>query len=152
MASRTPGYALIIPGRTARIAAVFAAALAAGASNAQDLPALRAGLWEVQRTVEAPGDAAPPRTLQSRDCMSPTEDMRKQQRMLESIGCKFSPVAQAGNTYTFSADCGQEAAGSSKSTLTVEGDTAYSIRIESVIDGSPSQELLRATRVGDCPP
>lgn len=136
----------------ARCAFILAAALAAAAASAQELPALRDGLWEISRTIEAAPDTGAAQTIQARECFSPSAHMKKQQAMLQSIGCKLSPVDHVDNTYTFSALCGPDAAGVSKSVLTIESDSAYSIRIESNIDGAPSQELLRATRIGDCPP
>jgi hypothetical protein len=152
MILRTPDYQLAIPGRPAIIAAILGTALAAGAANAQQLPTLRAGLWETSRTIESPTNGETPRTLHATECTSPNDGMRERQEMLEKIGCTLSPLARSGNTYTFSAVCGDSATETTKSILTVENDSAYSIRIESTIGGTPSQELLRATRVGDCTP
>lgn len=152
MTVRVPATRLSLPMLCARCAVILGASLPAGVSTAGELPALRDGLWEISRTIEAPTDAGKPQTLQSRECFSPNAHMKKQQEMLQAIGCKFSPVVHAGNTYTFTADCDPDTSGTSRSVLTVESDSVYSIRIESNIGGSESQELLRATRIGDCPP
>ncbi len=35
--------------------------------------------------------------------------------------------------------------------LTVDGDSAYTIRVESDFGGEATRELLQARRTGDCP-
>lgn len=139
-------------GQRARIAVLFVTALTACASSAQNLPTLRAGLWEINRTVDASAFGEAPQTVNTRECTSPNEGMLARQEMLKKIGCTLSPLRQNGNTYTFSAVCSQGTGGTSRSTLTVDNDSAYSIHIESDIAGMPAKEMLRATRVGDCPP
>lgn len=137
----------------ARLALLLAATLAAGPAVADGWPALRAGMWEFDRTIEAADTPGKPRSIQTKSCTSPSADMNKQNEMLTKGGCKFSPIARAENTYTYSATCKlQGASGTSKSVLTVESDSAYSIRIESDFGGTPTRELLRARRVGDCRP
>ncbi|MBK9063212.1 MAG: DUF3617 family protein [Acidobacteria bacterium] len=99
-----------------------------------------------------PARRASLRTIQKKDCTNPTDDMKKQNDMLTKAGCKFSPVVRAGNTYTFSATCTmQGASGTSKSVLTVQGDGAFEIRVESDFGGKKTHEVLRAKRTGDCP-
>lgn len=133
------------------MAVFFVLALTTCNANAQNLPTLRPGLWEINRTVDTSDNNGTPQTVSTRECTSPNEGMLARQEMLKKIGCTLSPLNQQGNTYTYSAICGQGEGGTSRSTLTVEKDSAYSIRIESNIKGTPSQEMLRATRVGDCP-
>jgi len=141
-----------VTGITPGLAAALGIALAACAAHAQPLPPLRAGLWEVSRTVEAPTGTGTPQIVRTTECEDPNEAMAARQQMLTRIGCTLAPMEHAGNTYTFSAICGEGGAETSKSVLIVESDSAYSIRIESTVGGAQSQELLRATRVGDCPP
>ena len=137
----------------AQFAVLLAAALATGQAAADDWPALRAGLWEFNRTIETVGAQGKPETMQTRKCTNPSDDMKRQNDMLTKSGCKFSPVTRAGNTYSYSAVCKlQGASGTSKSVLTVESDAAYEIRIESDFGGEPTRELLRAKRTGDCRP
>jgi uncharacterized protein affecting Mg2+/Co2+ transport len=132
---------------------LLAAALPAGQAAADDWPALRAGMWEFNRTIETPGAQGKPQTMQTRKCTNPADDMKRQNDMLSKGGCKFSPVTRAGNTYSYSAVCNlQGASGTSKSVLTVESDAAYEIRIESDFGGEPTREWLRAKRTGDCRP
>ena len=144
-------YLLLSP--TVRFAALLAAAISTGAATAEELPAFRAGVWEFNRAMEASATAGKPQTIQTRQCTSPSDDMKKQNEMLTKSGCKFSPVTRAGNIYSYSAVCNLTgASGTSKSELTVESDSAYLIRIESNLGGTPSREVLRAKRVGDCRP
>lgn len=136
----------------ARFAVLLAATLVTGRVAADDWPALRAGMWEFSRTIETPGASGKPQDIQKKDCTNPTDDMKKQNDMLTKAGCKFSPVVRAGNTYTFSATCTmQGASGTSKSVLTVQGDSAYEIRVDSDFGGKKTHEVLRAKRTGDCP-
>ena len=138
----------------ARFTALLAAILGTCPAVAvDDWPALRTGMWEFNRTIESPGAPDKARTVQTKKCTSPSEDMKKQNEMLTKGGCKLSPVTRAGNTYTYSATCKlQGSAGTSKSVLAVETDSAYTIRVESDFGGEPTRELLRARRIGDCKP
>ena len=87
-----------------------------------------------------------------RHCSFVTVDMRQQRAKLTKGGCRFSPVVRAGGEYRYSADCKiQGLTTISKSVLTVAGDSAYEIRIESEFEGEATREVLRARRVGECP-
>lgn len=135
----------------ARLAMLLAATLATGPAAADDWPALRAGMWEFNRTIETPGTPGKPQTMQTRKCTNPSDDMKRQNETLAKGGCKFSPITRAANIYTYSAVCKlQSASGTSKSVLTVESDSAYTIRVESDFGGEPTRELLRAKRMGNC--
>jgi vacuolar-type H+-ATPase catalytic subunit A/Vma1 len=62
--------------------------------------------------------------------MNPTEDMKKKNEKYVKNGCKFSPISKKGNTYSYTADCKtQGVARQSKITITVENDSAYSLKI-----------------------
>lgn len=125
--------------------------LSALPARADEPPPLRQGLWQFERSVAG-------RTLQSRQCVSPREDMQRQNAMLEKSGCKFSPGQLAGKTYTFSADCSIKAAAGapvtvhSTSVMTVDGDSAYAVEISTTGAGTTTQERLVARRLGDCVP
>jgi hypothetical protein len=128
--------------------AVFAFALALPA-HAQDLPQFRKGMWEFDRTVDA--GTGRPQALKSQRCTNPTDDLRKQNAMLEQVGCKASEVTHSGNTYSFSADCNVNGvAVQSKSVITVESDSAYRVNVESKQGPQSTKETLVARRVGDC--
>jgi len=134
----------------ATVTAILISTLASGPVLADDLPALRQGLWKFERTVGG-------KKVETTKCTSPTEDMKKMNATLEKSGCRFSPVKKAGNVYTYTADCSMKmpsgATMSSRSTsiMTVAGESSYKIEIDVVTDGQASKELLVATRIGDCP-
>jgi len=129
--------------------AILISTLASTPVLADDLPALRQGLWKFQRTVSG-------KKIETTKCTSPTEDMKKMNATLEKSGCRFSPVKKSGNVYTYSADCSMKmpsgATMNSRSTsvMTVMSESSYKIEIDVVTDGQASKELLVALRVGDC--
>jgi len=133
----------------ATVTAILISTLASGPVLAEDLPALRQGLWKFQRTVAG-------EKIETTKCTSPTEDMKKMNAMLEKSGCRFSPFKKSGNVYTYTADCSMKmptgATMSSRSTsvMTVVSERSYKIEIDVVTDGQSSKELLVAQRVGDC--
>ena len=118
-----------------------------------DWPQLKVGMWQLTRSVEMPGSKGKPRTVETRKCTSPMIEIKKQNDMLKRGGCKLSPVQKSGSTYSYSADCTKEGfARTSKAVLTVEGDDAYSIVIDSKIGDGETREVLKGKRLGDCPP
>ena len=131
------------------VTALLVSTLLCGPALADDLPALRHGLWKFQRTVGG-------ETLETTKCTSPSEDMKKMNAKLEKGGCRFSPVKKSGNVYTYTADCsmkmpsGSMMSSRSTSVMTVVGESSYKIEIDVVTDGQASKELLVAQRVGDC--
>ena len=134
----------------AAVTAVLISTLAWGPAFADDLPALRQGLWKFQRTVGG-------KMIESTKCTSPTDDMKTMNVKLEKGGCRFTPVKKSGNVYTYTADCSMKmptgATMNSRSTsvMTVAIESSYKIEIDVVTDGQASKELLIAQRVGDCP-
>lgn len=141
------------PVAVARGVVLLAAMLAAGAAAAaDDWPVLRHGQWEFHRTMEGGGKGGSPKAVQSTRCVNPTDDMKRQKEMLGKSGCTFSPISRSGNVYSYSATCRMQGmSGTSKSVITVDSDSAYTLRVESDFGGEPSRELLRARRTGDCP-
>ena len=134
----------------ATVTAVLLSTLACGPVLADDLPALRQGMWKFQRTVGG-------KMIESTKCTSPTEDMKTMNAKLEKSGCRFSPIKKSGNVYTYTADCSMKmptgATMSSRSTsvMTVGSESSYKIEIDVVTDGQASKEQLVAQRIGDCP-
>jgi hypothetical protein len=119
-------------------------------ATAADWPIFKAGIWTFERTLRGlgPGTDKVSRT----ECADPTVDQKAQQEILAKAGCQFTPLAQSGRTYSFSATCTVGGVTTqSESVLEVESDEAYTITIDSVMDGGRSHEVLRARRVGDCP-
>ena len=137
-------------GSSPRLTAVLLSTLACGPVLADDLPALRQGLWKFDRTVGG-------KKIESTKCTSPTEDMKTMNAKLERSGCRFTPVKKAGNVYTYTADCsmkmptGATMTSRSTSVMTVASESSYTIEIDVVTDGQASKERLVAQRVGDCP-
>jgi hypothetical protein len=77
--------------------------------------------------------------------------MKRQNEMLTKGGCRFTPVTRSGNAYSYSATCKMQGmSGTSKSVVTVDGDSAYALRVESDFGGESTREVLRARRTGDC--
>ena len=115
---------------------------------ADEVPLLRQGLWEYQRTAGLNKFAAT-------ECIDPSEDLRRQHAALEKMGCKLSPPQRAGSTYTYTADCSVKLPSgvvtfSTTSVLTAESDTAYRIENRLTNQGGTSNETITAQRVADC--
>ena len=134
----------------ATVTAILLSTLVPGPVLADDLPALRQGLWNFQRTVNG-------EKIEATKCTSPTEDMKTMNAKLEKSGCRMSPVKKSGNVFTYTADCsmkmptGATMKSRSTSVLTVESDSSYRLEVDAVTDGQASKERLVAKRVGDCP-
>lgn len=125
-------------------------ACAVGTATAADWPTFKPGNWTFERTMTGPGSTS--EKLSRTECTDPTADQQEQQVMLTEAGCKFTPLTQSGKTYRYSATC--KMAGmttQSDSVLEVESAEAYTITVDSIVDGSKTHEVLRARRVGDCP-
>ena len=115
---------------------------------ADEVPLLRQGLWEYQRTAGLNKFAAT-------ECIDPSEDLRRQRTALEKMGCKLSPALRAGSTYTYTADCSVKLPSgavtfSTVSVLTAESDTAYRIENRLTNQSGTSNETITAQRVADC--
>jgi len=118
---------------------------------AEDWPAFKPGQWRFERTMEGTGPT--PQKISKTECVDPTADQKAQRDMLAKAGCRFSPLAQSGRTYRYTADCKMgKMTSTSASVLEVESAEAFTITVESTVDGSKSREVLRARRVGDCQP
>ena len=117
-------------------------------AHADEVPLLRQGLWEYQRTVGT-------NKFVATECIDPSEDLRRQHTALEKMGCKLSPALRAGSTYTYTAECSVKlpsgaATFSTMSVLTAESDTAYRIENRLTNQGGTSNETITAQRVADC--
>lgn len=123
----------------------------ASVTEAGDMPTFRQGMWEFNRTIQNTDGPGKSQTMTVKKCTSPTEDMKKQNEMLTKGGCQLSSVSKKGNTYSFTADCKiQGVAVQSKSIMTVENDSAYSVKVESRSAAQDTKEVLLARRTGDC--
>jgi uncharacterized protein DUF3617 len=134
----------------ARLAAIAAAAILISAgARAEDPPAFRQGLWQFDRTVGG-------QKLQTRECTTPSEELKRQNELLTRNGCKITPTERSGNVYTFTAECTINAPGASPvsarsaSVMTVDSDSAYKVEITTTGAGTSTQESLIARRIADC--
>jgi hypothetical protein len=118
--------------------------------QAQQWPVVKQGMWEFVRTMQPPGGGAP-KTITSKKCTDPVADMQRQNANLSKSGCAISAPVKSGNTYAFSASCKVMGISSNtKSTITVESDSAYTLAVEGTTDGQPTKETMKARRTGDC--
>jgi len=125
------------------------AQLFADAARGEEPPAFRQGLWQFDRTVGG-------QKLQTRECTSPTEELKRQNALLSKGGCKLTPTQRSGDAYTFTAECtintpnSASVSARSTSVMTVDGDSAYQVEITTTGAGTSTRELLIARRIGDC--
>ena len=117
--------------------------------SAADWPTFKPGQWTFERTMNGAG--APRDKISTTECTDPTADQKEQQVMLTKAGCQFTPLAQSGKSYRYSATCKMGGMTSkSDSVLEVESAEAYTVTVDSTVDGKKSHEVLRARRTGDC--
>ena len=140
-------------GRTRRpILVLSIAALLAFSTSiaaAADWPTFKPGRWTFERTMTATGST--PEKVSRTECTDPTADQKDQQTMLTKAGCLFTPLTQTGKTYRYSATCKMGGMSTkSDSVLEAESAEAYTITVDSTVDGSKTHEVLRARRIGDC--
>ena len=137
-------------GSQPRLLLVLVALLTAAPSivHADEVPLLRQGLWEYQRT-------AGPNKFAATECIDPSEDLRRQHTALEKMGCKVSPAQRTGSTYTYAADCSVKLPSgvvsfSTTTVLTAESDSAFRIESRMTRQGGTTNESIAAQRVADC--
>lgn len=118
---------------------------------ADDLPALRKGMWEFNRSVEDSKAPGKPMKMTNKQCVDPTAEMKKKNAALAKQGCKFSPAVRKGNTYSIGSDCQiQGVSMQARSVMSVESDSAYKVDVTSTAGARSTKETLVAKRVGDC--
>lgn len=116
--------------------------------RADEVPLLRQGLWEYQRSAGEQRFAAT-------ECIDPSEELRREHAAQARLGCKPAPVLREGTSYTYAAECEIElpagvATFSTTSVLTAESETAYRIERRLTSHGETRRELITAQRVADC--
>ena len=132
------------------LAAALVMAVLGASVTAQEWPPLQQGMWEVVRTMTAPGGGQP-KTLTAKRCIDPSEDWKRQNATLAKAGCTFTPMRRSGNTFTFTAACKvMGTSSSSTTTIVYESPTAYTMTVAGTTDGKPTKEEARGRRVGDC--
>jgi len=124
-------------------------AIVATVAAAQGPPEFQKGKWEFTRSTD--GGAGTPQTLTTSRCTNPSEEMRTQRDKGAKAGCKSSPVARSGSTYTYTVSCDFRGVPvESTSVMTVDSASAYKISIQSKGGGKATNETLVAKRIGDC--
>lgn len=128
--------------------ALVAVLLAAPMARADDVPTLRQGLWDYQRTAGTQKFAA-------EECIDPSEDLRRQHAALERMGCKLAPVVRAGSSYTYAADCALKLPSgpvtfSTTTVIAADSDTVYHVESRMTNQGGTTIETITAQRVADC--
>jgi hypothetical protein len=112
----------------ARAFALAGFALAAGPALAQDYPALKPGLWQVQTRISTQKADEPP--LQSTMCLdaATTREMLQMGQGMMAGMCSRFEVKRDGNRWASEAVCKLgDSTMNSRSTMTVTGDSAYRI-------------------------
>ena len=139
---RTRKPLLVLP-----VATLLAASV--GTATAADWPTFKPGNWTFERTMT--GTGAPAGKVSSTECVDPTADQEKQHDMLAKAGCQFTPITKNGKTYRYSATCKMGGMTStSDSVLEVLSDEAYTLTVDSTVNGTTTHEVLQARRTGDC--
>lgn len=119
------------------------------AAVAADWPKFKPGEWTYERVMS--GTGATPDKVSTTECSDPTADQKEQRDMLTKAGCHFTPLTQSGKTYRYSASCTMGGITTrSDSVLEVTSAEAYTITVDSTVNGSETHEVLQARRVGDC--
>ncbi len=144
---------------TLKLTALVALALVASASAAaQDYPKLRPGLWEVSsRASTQKKDDPPMRTTMCIDDATARTMYRFSQGMMDDMCSKFD-VKHSGNRYVSEAVCKLgDSRMVARSTMTLAGDSAYTIEGSSTYD-PPFMGIrevttkVEARHVGPCKP
>lgn len=138
---------------THRIAPLLLASLLTPTSilAADDLPALRKGMWEFHRTLAGQGAGGKDAQLDSKKCVDPWVNMNAMKQALAKQGCKATPGSMKGNVRTSVTECPMQGAMvRSETVMTIANDSAYTVNITTTGGGKTSKETLVAKRVGDC--
>lgn len=124
--------------------------------TADELPMLRSGLWEYQRTVQRSDENWSPKDTIVRECENPINMMQKHNEVYRKLGCAITTSRVTESTYQITADCPTRNGIKieSRGVTTFDGDSAYTSVIDSegAVAGKPVKfvERLSAKRIGDC--
>jgi hypothetical protein len=141
-----------------RALAVIAAALAAGPALAQDYPSLRPGLWQVQTRISTQkADEPPLLSTMCLDAATTREMLQMGQGMMAGMCSRFE-VKRDGNRWHSDAVCKLgDSTMTSRSTMTVTGDSAYRIEGSSTyvppfMGMAAAKTTVDAKHAGACKP
>ena len=143
---------------TMRLIAAIVVATAVPAL-AQELPSLRAGLWEQTITPSGAGMPDGTKPVTTRVCLD--EAMQRQQQAANAkgagAGCDPQTTRRTGEAYVVEAQCRQGQL-ASRSTMTVRGDfrTQYTSETVVTLSGGPegpaeARRVTQARYLGACP-
>lgn len=130
--------------------------LSSAAVAVDEFPALKKGLWSYQRILSGEGMQALPKNIASKRCADPGEEMRKQNAMLNTLGCTLNPATRQDNRYSFVTECPASLGLATRmaTTIIVDSDSVYRVLIDSEANVGDqvvkSHEELTATREHDC--
>jgi hypothetical protein len=151
-----PGNGAIAKARSMRIAMGLLFASVAFPALAQDYPKLKAGLWEMERSGNAPADASSRTTM----CL----DASVQREMFDmAFGamngmCSKHDFRRSGNRMTGDFVCTMGGSTMhSKSTMVLDGDHAYRTEVDTTYDPpfmghARTSMTMSARNVGPCKP
>lgn len=145
---------MIVP----RAAVALAGVLACASALAQDYPALKPGLWQVSTRVSTQKPGEPP--LASTMCLdaATTREMLQMGQGMMAGMCSRFEVKRDGNRWASDAVCKLgESTMTSRSTMTVTGDSAYRIEGSSTyappfMGMSAATTTVEAKHAGACKP
>src|SRR2546423_5613003 len=120
-----------------RLAVFLVLASIATPATAQDMPARKAGLWDMTMTFE--GRNTPPQTMQQCIDASTDKAMQDMSAGMRGQSCSKRETKKVGNTLVFDSVC-NTGAGTSTSHGVVSGDfnSAYTVKINSKREGGPA--------------
>lgn len=133
-----------------RLLALALGPLLPSLAGAQDYPQRKAGLWEVAMTMQ---QGTPPQVVQQ--CIDANTD----RQLMEHFGgmtkrdCAKNISRREGAGYVIESDCtigGMKVV--SKGTLTGDFNAAYTMRMESTVNGKPTAMTMNAKYLGACRP
>ncbi len=124
----------------------FLLTTAGGASGA----GMKAGLWEINSTMEMPGLPFQPPPTTITHCYT-SEDVKSNERMVPQQGdCKVTEFKRTGGKITWKILCTGEQKGSGSGEMTFKGDSAYEGTMTFRTDEMTMTSRYKARRLGDC--
>ena len=116
--------------------ALLLALLVATPALAQEMPARKAGLWQMTMTFE--GRGAPPQTMQQCIDAATDKSMQDMSAGMRGQSCSRREMKKVGDTIVFDSVC-STGAGTATSHGVVSGDfnSAYTVKINSKREGGP---------------
>jgi hypothetical protein len=138
-----------------RFVLALLAVLPAGQAAAQDLPARKAGLWEIRMTMESA--KLPPQITQQCIDAATDKQMSAAGGGMGKEACSKQNVQRSGNTITVDSVCTfGSTTSSSRAVITGDFNSAYTVRVTSKREGGPAtgstNMTLEAKWLGACKP